>query len=282
MYINLNNIILTGIPRSGTTLVCFLLNKLDNVLALDEPISVNDILKQKKDEEKVKIINQYYSRTRELIRTKGIAISKNINGKIFSNKFRERRFKGLRIMLSKRDMIIINNRLSNEGMLIIKHSALFTALLAEIKNVLLTYAIVRNPLSVLASWNSVRFPLQKGQSPVAEGLDRKLKLNLKKINDISEKQIFILNWFFRKYHSNLNAGRIIKYEEIISSGGKVLEVIDQRAVQLNESLENKNWNKIYDYKLMKKLGERLLKEDNAYWLQYYSTKDITDILEKLY
>ncbi len=33
-----NNIILTGIPRSGTTLICYLLNKIPNTVALHEPM----------------------------------------------------------------------------------------------------------------------------------------------------------------------------------------------------------------------------------------------------
>ena len=35
---NRNNIVLTGPPRSGTTLACWLLNKVPNALALHEPI----------------------------------------------------------------------------------------------------------------------------------------------------------------------------------------------------------------------------------------------------
>jgi hypothetical protein len=33
------NVVLTGLPRSGTTLVCRLLNKLPDTVALHEPLS---------------------------------------------------------------------------------------------------------------------------------------------------------------------------------------------------------------------------------------------------
>lgn len=41
---NENNIILTGLPRSGTTLSVHLLNKLPNTVGLHEPIKFKEIL----------------------------------------------------------------------------------------------------------------------------------------------------------------------------------------------------------------------------------------------
>jgi hypothetical protein len=37
--LNQTNIVSTGLPRSGTTLTCHLLNKLPNTVALHEPIA---------------------------------------------------------------------------------------------------------------------------------------------------------------------------------------------------------------------------------------------------
>jgi hypothetical protein len=37
--VNRNNVVLTGTGRSGTTLVCYLLNKLPNTEAPSEPIA---------------------------------------------------------------------------------------------------------------------------------------------------------------------------------------------------------------------------------------------------
>lgn len=38
---NMRNVVLTGVPRSGTTLCCNLLNKMDNTIALAEPFNTH-------------------------------------------------------------------------------------------------------------------------------------------------------------------------------------------------------------------------------------------------
>ena len=46
--------------------------------------------------------------------------------------------------------------------LVVKHNALFTALLPDLLSAFPVYGIVRNPLAVLASWNAVNLPVKQG------------------------------------------------------------------------------------------------------------------------
>ena len=39
------DIVLTGVPRSGTTLICYLLNKVPDAIALHEPMAVAEFPK---------------------------------------------------------------------------------------------------------------------------------------------------------------------------------------------------------------------------------------------
>ena len=49
--------------------------------------------------------------------------------------------------------------------LVVKHNALFTALLPDLLSAFPVYGIVRNPLAVLASWNAVNLPVKQGRIP---------------------------------------------------------------------------------------------------------------------
>jgi hypothetical protein len=77
----------------------------------------------------------------------------------------------------------------------------FTALLEGLTHCFPTYALVRNPLSVLASWNSVALPVRQGRLPMAERLDPSLRRMLRRRSDRFERQICLLGWFFgtRRY-----------------------------------------------------------------------------------
>src|SRR5687768_9935396 len=80
----INDIILTGPPRSGTTLACYLLNKTDDTIALHEPMN----LKMFPDAETgVRSTRQFFVDMRKSLLEKGEAISKVSEGKIPSNPF---------------------------------------------------------------------------------------------------------------------------------------------------------------------------------------------------
>lgn len=79
------NIIITESPRSGTTLVCYLLNKLDNVVALNEPFYLDDFLALKSKTEMIRTIESLYGDNRKNLLQLRTAYSKHYRGKIPDN-----------------------------------------------------------------------------------------------------------------------------------------------------------------------------------------------------
>lgn len=67
---------------------------------------------------------------------------------------------------------------------------------------------------------------------------------------------------------------MILYEQLVASGGRALSVIDPEAAQLNETLESRNTNRLYDPNLVNDLANRLL-ADNTIYEGYYSPAEIT-------
>jgi len=162
----------------------------------------------------------------------------------------------------------------------VKHPAPFTALLNELVEHFPVYAIVRNPLAVLASWNSVSLPVNKGHVPVAEWFDPLLRRTLSRIPDRWARQLALLDWFFETYRRVLPETAILRYEDIVASGGRALSVIVPAAAELNVPLPNRNASPLYDVSLMCALGERLLKTDGAYW-DFYSRESVERLIAEV-
>lgn len=293
-----DNIILTGVPRSGTTLTCNLLNKVENTIALHEPMQFKKMFDLPK-KEAVLEIEQFFHVSRKMILNDNRAITKHVLGStptnphnnsyipithpkvLLKNIFHYLFYKQLkRNDITKRGFIKIKKPLSSDFQLIIKHPFAFTALLERLTKIMPTYAIIRNPISVLASWNSITIKARYGHSPTAENLDESLKLSLSKIQNRSLKQIELLDWFYYKYSKYLKKNNIIYYEQIIDSGGSCLSAINNKAASLDESLKSKNVNSLYNKQLIPELYELLLTKKNASYWKYYTKRDVRNVVDQ--
>jgi len=272
-----NNVLVTGTPRSGTTLTCHLLNKLPDTVALHEPMKVKKFAELDNHEEICQSIKRFCVEQRKSIHERKLAISKNVEGAVPDNHYGAGRSDaGLRQSLASKGEIVIDKKLSQDFVLVVKHISAFTALLEELVKHFPVYAVVRNPLATLTSWNTVDFNLQRGHVPAAERLDSNLKAKLATIDDKLDRQIYLLGWFHAQFRSYLPEQSIIRYESVIESGGRALSSVRPEAKKLSEPLESQNQSNLYDYQRMLWIGDRLLKSEGAYWESY--TKESVECL----
>jgi FkbM family methyltransferase len=276
----MTNILITGIHRSGTTLVCRLLSSLEDVVALQEPMNVLDFADKDTNEIQA-LVEEFIDNSRYKLLQFHKAHTRHIKGTNSDNYFPDETSKtGLRETRAENGFVYFDKHLSNDFLLIIKHNAAFTALLNRLYPKFRCYAIIRNPLAILASWQTVDMSVNKGRLPVAEAIDPCFSKTLLTINHTIDRQIFILNWFFNEYVTLLPSVNIIRYEDIISTKGKCLSVICQQAINLNESLYSKNKNPLYNNQNLPKLVDKLL-NSNGSWLHYYSKEDIEKLAYEL-
>jgi hypothetical protein len=266
------NIILTGPPRSGTTLTCNLLNKLPNVVALHEPMNLK-LFPNKK--EGLKNTIDFFDKMRTLIDEEGFAISKVKDGAIPTNPFEEG--ESNRTSIVKKEKFKIEKQLSPDYVLIIKQNAHFTFLLNELKNHFPCYSVIRNPLTTIASWNSINAPVSEGNLTVLKGLEPLLFEKLNTISDLFLRQIALYNEIVKNY-SLLNEKNIIRYEDLITSSGKVLSAITEVATELQVKMINKN--EVNNYKLdqMEMIANKILSDQGA-WRKFYTEQEILDTLK---
>lgn len=267
-------VILTGLPRSGTTLTCHLLNKLPNSVALHEPLIPLDLAGYERSNI-VEIILKYFAAQRDQILQTGTAVSKSFGGQVPDNPMAGIDPKtGKRIRVLDGRLVQIDKQLAQDFCLAIKQPAFFTAILKDLVAVdlLSCFALIRNPLSVLLSWNSVEMPVSRGRVPAAEAFAPELKSNLEQIENVYDRQIFLLDWFFQQYLTYLPAKQILFYETTIQTAGRSLAVINPLANELTEPLYSRNNNSLYNNDLKQMLLEKLLnKAEGAFW--HFYTKE---------
>jgi hypothetical protein len=281
---NKTNIVLTGVPRSGTTLTCHLLNKLPDSVALHEPMTYGRF--DPDDQEAILDgIEQFYRRMRRMIRKEGVAFSKEMEPQITdkahdltSEAERRSRAVGNRRQKRREQKVAIDKDLERNFYLVIKQPAMFTALLPSLVRRYTCYATIRNPLAVLASWNTINRHTRDGHAPGAERYDKDLRRALDSIEDRTERQLCLLSWFFQRYRTTLPEDHVIRYEEVVASGGAALSTITSAAEALDEPLPSRNLSPIYDREEMLELGKRLLDSDGAYWY-FYPRESVEELLE---
>jgi hypothetical protein len=106
--------------------------------------------------------------------------------------------------------------------------------------------------------------VNQGRLHFGEAFDPELKRTLQDEPDRIYRQLAILRWYFGRYRLLLPSENVIRYEQLVASGGRVLSVIDPEAAQLNEALESRNTSKLYDPTLMNHLANRLLADSTVY------------------
>lgn len=276
-----HTLLLTGLPRAGTTLSCNILNGHANVLALLEPMTPSDFKPTLGRSAAIEFIQHFAANTRVQALTQGRVISRHKDGLVPENPVAyEVSDSGLRQLDVSLGSIAVGDRVQNENFtLVIKHNALFTALLPELREAFPVYGIVRNPLAVLASWNSVDLPVNSGRIPAGEMYDPELAELLADTPGRIERQLHILEWFCAHFIRDLS-NPILRYEDFVKEPaiiGRTLSLASpyRGAIQTRESR-----NQAYDLVLMEQLYRRLMRFGDAIW-HFYSRDQVTELMESI-
>lgn len=301
--VNPANVLLCGPPRSGTTLVCELLNAADNTIALDEPMDywrtwktrhplmkrasvVAGRLRGRSASRTLHIepaalvghVERFLESSRRSLLAERSAYSKHVDGRVDAGKILDDRDgTGLRRLVEVRGVVHFDKPLTEDFVLAVKHTSGFTAAIEHLAANFPMFAIVRNPLSTLASWHSVNIPANRGRAPRAEQIDLDLHDRLEATPDVVDRQFILLAWFFDHYVRSLPDASVIPYEEVVATGGRNLAVVSPSAEALSGSLQSRNKASVYDQDLMRALGERLLGTDGPWW-RYYSRDSVREVL----
>jgi hypothetical protein len=221
--------LLTGLPRAGTTLVCSLLNRLPDTVALSEP----RMLQLHGDRERALWeIDTFLAITREAALTTGRVPSQAIGGRAPENVAEAPRGDGrLRRVRAVHRWIDVGKPLTADFHLVVKHPALFTALAGELRERHRLVAIVRHPLAVLASWQTVDMPPNRGRLPRAEAFAPDLAAALAATSGVLARQVALLAWLLGVY-ATFPPSDVLRYEDVTADPSAALARMSPQAAQL--------------------------------------------------
>jgi len=254
MTIDDRSSLLTGLPRSGTTLACALLNECPDTLALPEPIQ----LERHGDRHRaVREIEAFIVATRRQALTQREVVTAHVNGVIRDN-FADPPDGGatLRPSRATRGVIRLDRRLSPAFHLVIKHPAEFSALADLLLERHPLVALVRHPLAVLAAWQTVDFPVNQGHLPMAETFHPGLAATLAAIPDRIQRQVALMGWLLRTY-ATFPVDRVVRYEDLVDTPATVLSRLSPHAQTLDRSLEAHDPAERYPRVALEPLAEEL-------------------------
>ena len=187
---------------------------------------------------------------------------------------------GLRQTQGGQGEILIDSALSGEFTLLIKHNALFAALLPGLVSTATCLALVRNPLAVLASWQTVDLPIHQGRIPAGEQYDPELHRALDKEDDVLRRQVVVLNWFFDRYRTHLEPRSILRYEDVVATCGRTLFDRLGSGDAPSVPLENRNGNRAYAGADVGRLLATLVSESGA-WSAFYTVADCERVADMI-
>ena len=268
--------LLCGIPRSGSSLSCRLAGGAPDTVALSEPIDPRTFESTRDAEAACARIGDFAGITREQLLAERRARSVNVNGRLSDDRVSETRSaEGLRRPLGGLGEIRFDKPLSDDFTLLIKHNALFAGLLGCLADSFPVLGLVRNPVAVLASWQTVDLPVRHGRIPMGERFDSSLARLLDREPDTLRRQLHVLKWFFGRFREHLPPERVIRYEDMVSGGGLLL-FRRLGAVPRPESLEDRNSNAVYDAATIDTILAAVLARKGD-WLPWYGPSDCEQV-----
>lgn len=263
----MNNFIITGIPRSGTSLFTSLISKESKTLCFSEPIWLKDI---RSSSTCCQSFSENLENKFNLLR-KDISQNKPINltlkkGSLELPENYYKRINDKEINLKNNVSCRLPKHYSNYDFFV-KSNTQFTACLKQLKlrgfkNI---YCIIRDPIAVLMSWRSLNIPISRGSIKIGELYSKEIRKIVTE-KHLLIKQVKILDWFFKQYY--INDSNIIKYEELISKPKEVFANSLNMEYKNPVQLKSQNTNAAYNLDDIDLLSDAISKH-GVYMKKFY-------------
>lgn len=227
------DVIVTGIPRSGTTLTCALIDSLDDSVCLSEPPWQEDWPRQMSDARSyVDRLCDDFVKTREvLLAGASVPDRRHIDGSAITDYHsgvtgRESQDFSAAVSFSRQG-------LSTDFLLGMKHNAHFSCVLDDLVECgrFRIVAVIRHPLAVIGSWRGLDLPISRGRLPAGERFWPELAAITASTNDVLLRQARIYELFCARYARLADRITLLRYENIVSDPDLVARQFAKPAIR---------------------------------------------------
>lgn len=265
------NYLITGLPRSGTTLLTSLLSKNIDAVTFSEPEWLKEV--RKKSNNCMEFAQEFANRISSLrndIRTgKSVYIKASRFNQGLPQNYYHRNEKN-DIIVDKDESPVIFPKEYADMPFIIKANAQFTACLDELvkhKDYKII-CVVRDPIATIMSWRSLDIPVSRGNMKIAETYHSNFDSETKSDN-LLKKQVLILDWFFKQFNCYRNEINLVKYESMVEHTMITISNILDRPIDNITQLKSKNNNIFYNLK-EKSIIKAMLQTTGKYYKEFYT------------
>lgn len=223
------DLIVTGIPRGGTTLAAALIDSLPDTVCLNEPLWHN--AKAAADAKGFAgfIARDFTALRARLLKGESVSDRRGKGGEATTNYFR---VEGGRMQHSFDIVPFSRAGLTPDFTLAIKHNGPYLAVLPELialERFSIT-AIIRHPVPVIHSWRSLQLPISEGKMPNAAPYWPELAAAIAAPMDLLAKQVRLYDLMCARLWECREHLRLIPYEALIQTPG-LLGPVDASRVQ---------------------------------------------------
>ncbi len=212
------NLIVTGIPRAGTTLTSALIDAMEDAVCINEPIWQSRWSREERSRQRYveRIVADFAKVRAKLIEGGSVNVRASGDGTLVTNFFDQSAGGRKRKPLTTAPMS--RPGLSQDFLLGMKHNAHYTCVLEELAATpgFSVLAAIRDPLATLVSWRSLSVPVSRGRLPAAEPFWPEIFDASRDTDDILVAQARILELFFRRYRALSDRIAIVRLEDIIA------------------------------------------------------------------
>lgn len=203
-----DNLLITGIPRSGTSYLCSILNNVHNTVVINEPEEIFQILRN----DSVISLSDYYKNTRNRINNSQPITNKIANGRFIEDTNKVDTRTSYSPIVDTTDFI-----LGTKNTLIYLNT--LDRITRSLPNIVLI-ACVRNPYDTIASWCKVSFQHIRNVTPdflleYTTGDEKESISEILQITDIAIRYATWWNHLAKIILRNSSRFLIINYENMV-------------------------------------------------------------------
>jgi hypothetical protein len=217
---HLRNLFVTGIPRSGTTLVAALIDNLENAVCLSEPEWQERWPQETADRcEYAQQLFDDFERVRAvLISGAEVLDRRDGDGSAVTDYFPRESRADANARQAYEIVPRAPGNLDTDFLLAMKHNAHYTCILDELADHpgFRVMAVIRHPVPTILSWRSLEIPISQGRLPAAERFWPEIAAIARRTDDILLRQVMIYGMFCERYRRLQRKLKLFRYEDVIA------------------------------------------------------------------